>query len=110
MPKPSWENLDDFFDLDTNGGFAFSAVLQSQKGWTRTINAIFDDPYFNSQLGEYEADTSSPRLTAKEVDLAGLLRGDTIIVAGENFDVLDSPEQDGTGTAVIRLARQDAKL
>lgn len=110
MPAPSWENLDAFFDLDTNGGFAFPAVLQSQKGWTRTINAIFDDPYFNAQIGEYEADTSSPRLTAKESDLAGLLRGDTIIVAGETFDVLDSPEQDGTGTAVIRLARQDAKL
>lgn len=110
MTAPSWENLDDFFDLDTDGGFAFPAVLQSQKGWTRTINAIFDDPYFNAQLGEYEADTSSPRLTAKESDLAGLLRGDTIIVAGETFDVLDSPEQDGTGTAVIRLARQDAKL
>lgn len=110
MPAPSWENLDDFFDLDTDGGFAFPAVLQSQKGWTRTINAIFDDPYFNAQIGEYEADTSNPRLTAKEYDLAGLLRGDTIIVAGETFDVLDSPEQDGTGTAVIRLARQDAKL
>lgn len=110
MPAPSWENLDDFFDLDTNGGFSFPAVLQSQKGWTRTINAIFDDPYFNAQIGEYEADMSSPRLTAKESDLAGLLRGDVITVAGETFDVLDSPEQDGTGTAVIRLARQDAKL
>lgn len=110
MPAPSWENLDDFFDVDTNGGFAFPAVLQFQEGGTRTINAIFDDPYFNAQIGEYEADTSSPRLTAKESDLAGLLRGDVITVAGETFDVLDSPEQDGTGTAVIRLARQDAKL
>lgn len=110
MPAPSWENLDDFFDLDTDGGFSFPAVLQSQKGWTRTINAIFDDPYFNAQIGEYEADTSSPRLTAKESDLFGLLRGDVVTIAGETFDVLDSPEQDGTGTAVIRLARQDAKL
>lgn len=110
MPAPSWENLDDFFESDTNGGFAFPAVIHSQKGWTRTINAIFDDPYFNSQIGEYEADTSSPRITAKESDVAGILRGDTIIVAGETFDVLASPEQDGTGTAVVRMTRQDAAL
>lgn len=110
MPAPSWENLDDFFTADTDGGFAFPAVIHSQKGWTRKINAIFDDPYFNSQIGEYEADTSSPRITAKEADVAGVLRGDTIIVAGETFDVLASPEQDGTGTAVVRMTRPDATL
>lgn len=110
MPAPSWENLDDFFMDDTGGGFAFPAVIHSQKGWTRTINAIFDDPYFNSQIGEYEAETSSPRITAKESDVEGILRGDTIIVAGETFDVLGSPEQDGTGTAVVRMTRPDAAL
>lgn len=110
MPAPSWENLDDFFETDTNGGFAFPAVIHSQNGWTRTINAIFDDPYFNSQIGEYEADTSSPRITAKEIDVSGVLRGDTIVIAGETFDVLTSPQQDGTGTAVVTMARQDAAL
>lgn len=110
MPSPSWEKLDDFFGLDTNGGFSFPAVIHSQNGWTRTINVIFDDPYFNSQIGEYEADTSNPRITAKESDVVGILRNDTIIVAGETFDVLTSPQQDGTGTAVVTMARQNASL
>lgn len=110
MPAPSWENLDDFLELDTNGGFAFPAVIQSQKGWTRTINAIFDDPYFNSQIGEYEADSSTPRLTAKQTDLEGVLRGDVVTIAGQSYDVERSPEPDGTGMAVLRLATQNAAI
>lgn len=105
-----WENLDDFLEPDSTGGFAQPAVIEFQAGGTRTINVIFDDPYLNAQLGEYEADTSQPRISGKEVDLAGVLRGDVVTVADETFDVMTSPQPDGTGLAMLVLARQDAAL
>lgn len=110
MPNPSWENLDDFLDLDTDGGFAFPAVIQFRDGTSKTVPVIFDDPYFNAQIGEYEADTSSPRITGKEIDLSRVRRGDTIIVAGESYLAKASVEPDGTGTAVVHMTRQDDKL
>ena len=106
MRGPSWENLDDFLQGDDDGGFAQSAVVTFQDGTTRTIqNVLFDDPYLNAQLGEYEADTSEPRISGKEVDPAGISRYDRVSVAGETFDVIASPEADGTGWALVRLAR-----
>ena len=106
MRGPSWENLDDFLQTDDDGGFATTAVVQFQGGGTRTISVLFDDPYLNAQLGEYEADTSEPRISGKEVDMVGISRGDYVTVAGENFDVLASPEADGTGWALVRLGRE----
>ena len=110
MRGPSWENLDDFLQLDDDGGFATPAVIQFQDGGTRTVNVLFDDPYLKAELGEYEADTSEPRISGKETDLAGVRRGDVVTVAGETFDVLTSPQADGTGWALVTMARQDAAL
>lgn len=105
MRGPSWENLDDFLQTDDDGGFAQPAVIQFEAGGTRTINVIFDDPYLNAQLGEYEMDTSEPRISGKEVDMVGIERGDRVTVAGETFDVMASPEADGTGWAMVKMAR-----
>ena len=105
MRGPSWENLDDFLQLDTNGGFATPAVLQFQHGGTRSVVVLFDDPYLNAQLGEYEMDTSTPRISGKESDFAGLQRGDVVLLDGEEFDVMSSPEGDGQGWAMVKLAR-----
>lgn len=105
MRGPSWENLDDFLQADSDGGFAQTAVVQFQGGGTRTITVLFDDPYLNAQLGEYEADTSEPRINGKETDLAGIRARDLVTVAGETFVVTYSPEADGTGWALVRMAR-----
>lgn len=110
MRGPSWENLDDFLQTDDDGGFANTAVIHFQTGGSRTVKAIFDDPYLMSEIGEYDADTSQPRLNGKEVDFAGVTRGDTVTVTGETFDILTNPQADGTGWAVITMARQDAQL
>lgn len=110
MRGPSWENLDDFLQTDDDGGFANTAVIHFQTGGSRTVKAIFDDPYLMSEIGEYDADTSQPRLNGKEVDFAGVTRGDTVTVTGETFDILTSPQADGTGWAIIKMARQDASL
>lgn len=110
MRGPSWENPDDFLQTDDDGGFANTAVIHFQTGGSRTVKAIFDDPYLMSEIGEYDADTSQPRLNGKEVDFAGVTRGDTVTVTGETFDILTSPQADGTGWAIIKMARQDASL
>lgn len=110
MRGPSWENLDDFLQTDDDGGFANTAVIHFQTGGSRTVKAIFDDPYLMSEIGEYDADTSQPRLNGKEVDFAGVNRGDTVTVTGETFDILTSPQADGTGWAIIKMARQNASL
>lgn len=110
MRGPSWENLDDFLQADVDGGFAQPAVVRFQNGSSRTIRVLFDDPYLNAQLGEYEADTSEPRISGKESDMAGIRRGDEVTVAGETFDVMTSPQADGTGWALVTMARQNANL
>lgn len=103
MPAPAWDDLDAFLDPDM---FGVRATLALQDGTTRAVVGIYDDPYLNAQLGEYEADTSRPRFMCKEADLVGVTRGDTLTLDGKVFDVLTSPQPDGTGMALLELARQ----
>ena len=118
MRGPSWENLDDFLQNDDDGGFANTAVIHFQTGGTRPVTAIYDDPYMDATLGEYVADTSNPRLNGKETDFVGVTRGDTVTITTgaapnitvETFDILTNPQPEGTGWAVLELARQDAEL
>ena len=98
MPLP-WDDLDAFLT-----DFAVSVTLHTQ-GTDRTFLAIYDEPYLNAQIGEYEADTSRPRLTCKEADVSGVVRGDTVTIEGTTYDVLSSPQGDGTGMAMLDLAR-----
>lgn len=110
MRAPSWENLDDFLATDENGGFATPAVLLFSTGQRRTVSVIFDDPYFNAQLGEYDAESSQPRILGKLSDLAHVKRGDAVTVDGKDYDVMTSALPDGTGMATVMLAVQSAAL
>lgn len=110
MTSPSWENLDDFLGTDDDGGFAIPAVIHYQAGGTKSITVIFDEAYFNAQLGEYDADASDPRITGKEVDLKAVRRYDRVAIAGKEYDVIGSCQPDGTGMAVVKLAPSDASL
>jgi hypothetical protein len=110
MQGPSWENLDDFLQTDDDGGFAIPAVITFRNGSTRQLNVISDDLYLNAQLGEYEADTSEPRVSGKEADMVGVVRGCQVTVGGETFAVMSSPQGDGTGWAMIKLARENDQL
>lgn len=103
MPTPAWDDLDAFVSTDD---FAIAATVRLQDGGTRIVRGIFDDPYLNAQLGEYELDTSRPRLTCKEADVIGVLRGDRVDIGGKTYDVLTSAQADGTGMAVLELAIQ----
>ncbi|KXZ66790.1 MAG: hypothetical protein E7D55_02500 [Acinetobacter junii] len=101
---PSWENLDVFLQLDAVGGFATTATLQFADGSERAINGIFDEPYLNAQLGEYEVDDAQPRFTCKAVDAVGVKRQDYLLFAdGRKYFVMTYPQQDGTGLVVLKL-------
>lgn len=104
MPAPEWENLDDFLDVDE---FATQAVIQLQGGTTRQVVGIYDDPYLNAELGEYDMDTTRPRFTCKLSDVPGVGRGDTLTLHdGTVLDILTGPQPDGTGMALLDLAPQ----
>lgn len=99
---PAWDNLDDFLDTDD---FATVATFTSQAGATKQVKGIFDEPYLDAQLGEYNMDASSPRFTCKAGDAAGTKRNDTCAIGGNQYDVL-SVQPDGTGMATVQLATQ----
>ncbi|WP_417842023.1 head-tail joining protein [Terasakiella sp.] len=106
MTQPSWDDLDVFLSPDD---FGVQAVLTPQDGGTtREVTVIYDEPYFNPQLGEYEADRTEPRANGKEADFVGVKRGDTLTISstGKVLDILTAPQPDGTGWAVLVLAVQ----
>ena len=103
MPAPFWENQDVFFQT---GDFAITATVTLAGGEVREVAGIFDDEFMNAQLGEYELDTTQPRLTVKEADAVGIDRGDTVVIGADTFDVLTGPQGGGTGTAVIVMGRR----
>lgn len=101
MPTPAWDDVEAFVDRDD---FAVTINLRMQAGETRTFPGIFDEPYLNAELGEYEVDTRLPRVTCLERYVVGVTRGDRVDVAGKKFDVLTTPHADGTGFALLELA------
>ncbi|WP_420023764.1 head-tail joining protein [Cereibacter azotoformans] len=110
MPAPAWEDLSIFFD-----DFAVPAQLRRNGGHLRDLRVIFDEPSVDALLGTGRRDgasrqtrfeTTTPMITAPESALAGAMRGDELIVNGRSFDVMSSPEVDGTGLATLRLAPQ----
>ncbi len=103
MPSPGWDNLDAFLSPDD---FALEAVVTPRGGVSRSIRGIFDEPYLNAQIGEYEADSSDPRLTCKAADVADLRREDSAVIEGRTYYLLTDPQPDGTGFAVLRLTTE----
>ena len=70
------------------------------------MRAIFDEPYLNAELGEYELDTNQPRLTCKWKNVQDVARGDVVEVGGRPYDVVTNAQSDGTGMALLALAVQ----
>jgi hypothetical protein len=104
MNGPAWENLDDFLSGDD---FAVQAIITPLNGAPRPpVSVLFDEPYLNAQTGEYEMDTSDPRISGKESDFAGIGRGAVVQIGAASYDVMTDPQGDGTGWAVLKLAPQ----
>ena len=66
---------------------------------------IFDEPYLNTQIGEFELDASQPRLTCKAADVPDLQAKDEVQIGGQVYYLLTGPQFDGTGMAVLSLAK-----
>ena len=103
MTQQSWESPDPFRNT---AEFASTATVRPVVGDPFTVRGIFDDPYLNSQLGEYELDTSRPRLTCKWSDIAEITRGATVELDGRTYDVLTNAQPDGTGMGLLDMALQ----
>lgn len=97
---PFAEDIDVFLRVDE---FAHACELRLVGGTIREIHGIFDETFLDAELGEYALNTSQPRLLGKAADLAGVIRGDTVVIAGREFDVMSAPQIDGTGMATLRL-------
>ncbi|MFC6053884.1 hypothetical protein A6M14_09630 [Acinetobacter sp. Ac_877] len=109
MTSPSWENLDVFLQTDTAGGFAIVATVQFKDGsGDKPVTGIFDEPYLNAQLGEYEVDDAQPRFTCKSIDVDSVKRGDGLLLPdGRKFYVMSYPQQDGTGISILKLEKNE---
>lgn len=107
MTSPSWENLDVFFQVESAGGFAIVATVKFEdRSNDKQVIGIFDEPYLNAQLGEYEIDDAQPRFTCKSTDVENVSRGDTLLLPdGRQFYVMTYPQQDGTGISVLKLEK-----
>lgn len=103
MPAPAWERLDDFLNEDE---FAVSAVFVPKNGIPRQpVAVIFDEPFFNAELGEYDISAGVPRASCKETDITGLKKHDACVIGGIRFRLDHDPQPDGTGFATVLLSR-----
>lgn len=107
MPHPSWDSPEDFVDL---GDFAVKAIIQFQDGTTRPITGIYDGPYVEGKLKEYEQDTTKPKFTCVEGVCVGVRRADGLVVYQADgvtvfgtFGIMTYPQPDGTGLEVLEL-------
>jgi hypothetical protein len=96
----SWnENLDVFF----SGLDKATAVFDIADGETREVTGYFDRAWYDAAVGETVLDTTQPRFTCKQSDLAGISREMAVTINGEAFSVVEiHPE--GTGLATVLLA------
>lgn len=107
MQRAEWEDLSAFYQPESEGGFAKPAFFIAPDG-TRALKpvyVIYDDPAFDSILGEYDYEGSKPRINGPAEYLKGLDIGDKVDVAGEIFEVNGPSQTDGTGTATVFLSR-----
>lgn len=88
------------------GDFSTTIVATPAEGETFTFQGIFDDAFFNPEIGEMSLDTSSPRLTARASDASRLSRGDTITINGESYSVYEVQPEADRKTATIILAHE----
>lgn len=105
MPGLDFEDVSEFFDCDE---FAVEATISRDDGVRISVAGIFDDPYLNAEIGEYELDTSSPRLLVDERAVSDVRRGDRVLIGTEVYDIMTAPQSDGSGMATLRLARRHA--
>lgn len=109
MPTPAWEDLGEFLD---ESEFAFPAVITLQKGGLVRLSVQFDDPAVIAEMGDaYAQDDVMPTALCEESKVRAVRRGDSIVitfpapVGALRYEIKAAAQPDGTGLAVLKLAK-----
>ncbi len=99
-------DLEDVNAAFFNGDFDEAAVYTPAGGQARTIQVIFDNEYQVAQFAEADSqvESSGPRVTCREVDVASVAHGDTLQIRGVTYSIAEV-HPDGTGLVVLILSR-----
>lgn len=100
---PAWEDLDPFLSM---ADFGVEATITKGETAPMTVAVIFDEAGFEPSLGDLTVDATTPRITGKATDLAGISRGDVVVIGDRTFAALAAAQPDGTGMATLRLAAE----
>jgi|GEM_PF-6505759 len=102
MPHPDFEDITEFFDPDE---FATTAHITRGAENIGDVLGIFDDPNEVARIGEYSMDHVTPKFECAEVDVADVHKNDRVTIEGREFDLMEEPQLDGTGTARLVLGK-----
>lgn len=74
-------------------------------GGPYTVNVIFDNDYYQTQIGDAGAAGRQPMVLASDTQLAqgaGIKRNDSLVISGTTYKVRGI-EPDGTGVTLLTL-------
>lgn len=113
MSKPAWENLSVFYQSDRKGGFAKAAFFFKSDGTpvnTDPVYVLFDEAKYDANAGEYDYETSEPRLMMEDDPRWIRLKiKDRVQIQDEGLFILsEHARPDGTGNVTIRLVPEHA--
>jgi len=99
-------NLDAFNAGFFDGSFDEEAIFSPFGGQTRPIRAIFDNGYQIAQFEQADAgiESSGPKATCREADVVGVAHGDTLVLRGVTWHVIEI-RPDGTGLVTLILSK-----
>jgi|APSaa5957512535_1039671.scaffolds.fasta_scaffold122586_3 hypothetical protein len=67
-----------------------------------TVKGIFDNDFFEVEVGEVGVQGNQPRFFCASADISGLGEGDAIVIGGVTYNAIRE-EPDGTGVSLIIL-------
>ena len=99
-------DLDDFNAAFFDGSFDEEIIYTPSGGQARSVRAIFDNEYQAAQFAEAKAEieSSGPRVTCREADVAGVAHGDTLSIRGVTYSAAEV-HPDGMGLVVLILSK-----
>jgi hypothetical protein len=103
---PAWEDLTEFFDPDE---FADRGELERNDQMIGEIFGMFTDPSEQKELADFEHTDLDPVFLYPLNNAPEIRRHDVLTIKGKTYDVLEPPEQDGTGRAGVKLGKPTVK-
>jgi len=99
-------DLNDFNAAFFDGSFDEEVLYTPSGGQGKPVRAIFDNEYQAAQFNDANAqvESSGPRATCREVDVAGVAHGDTLQIRGVTYSVAEV-HSDGTGLVILVLSK-----